>query len=443
MSQAKGTQHATRLSAVDAAALVASDMRLDYGFGVGQPDAFDEALAGRKDDLRGVQIRSCFSLRPRAVLEADPTGGHFHWLSWHFSGYDRKQADAGRGTYIPMNFGEAPDYYRRFVEPSDIAVIKTCPVDKDGNFNYSVSGTYLEAMLERAKTAIVETSETLPWAHGPLNGIHELQVDYVIDGESAPPPAIANPLATEIDRKIATHIAAEIEDGACIQIGVGGMPNAVCTILKEAGIRNLGVHTEMSVDGIMELYEAGLITGARKLTDPGKMVYTFAVGTQKLYDLIDHNPAIECHPVDYTNMPQIIMRNDNVVSINTTTQMDLQGQAVSESAGYRHLSGTGGQLQFVRGAYASKGGKSFMCLSSTYGKGGERKSRITAGLARGNVVTTPRTDIMYVVTEYGMVNLKGKSVAERAEALISIAHPDFREDLAREARDRNIIPKAL
>jgi acyl-CoA hydrolase len=246
---------------------------------------------------------------------------------------------------------------------------------------------------------------------------------------------------SEIDRRIATLIAAEIEDGSCLQIGIGAMPNAVCSMLKEAGVKDLGIHTEMMVDGMVELFEAGLITGARKAVDPGKAVYTFALGSRKQYALINDNPDILCRQVDYTNLPHIIMQNPRAVSINNTTQMDLQGQAASESAGHRHISGTGGQLQFVRGAYAAPEGKSFMCFSSTYTQNGKSESRIVVELTPGNVVTTPRTDIMYVATEYGMVNLKGKSVAERALALISIAHPEARESLEREAREKGLVPR--
>jgi acyl-CoA hydrolase len=217
------------------------------------------------------------------------------------------------------------------------------------------------------------------------------------------------------------------------------MPNAVCSLLKESGIKDLGVHTEMLTDGIIDLYKAGYITGARKALNPGKIAFTFALGTRSMYEALDRNADMMCCPVDYTNMPHIIMQNENVVSINSTTQIDLQGQAASESDGHRHISGTGGQLQFVRGAYASKGGKSFMCLPSTFERKGVRKSRIVLNLTQGNIVTTPRSDVMYVVTEFGIVNLKGKSVASRAKALISLAHPDFREQLEREAYENKLI----
>jgi len=427
----------------DAARLVRSGDWVDYGFGMGQPDLFDRALAVRRDELRGVHIRACLTFEPRAVLDADPAGDHFLWLNWHFSGYDRQQHDAGRCNYIPMNFGEAPDLYRRFVDPIDVVCIKTAPMDAHGWFNFGGAIGYTKALTERAKVLVVETCEAMPCVFGSEAGVHASAVDYVIDGGAGTIPEVTNPAPTDVDRRVAELIAAEIEDGACLQIGIGGMPNAVCALLREAGVRDLGIHTEMLVDGMIDLVEAGLVTGARKQIDPYEIVFTFAAGSRRQYDFIDRNPAVAGRPVDYTNLPQTIMRNDRVVSINNTTEIDLQGQAASESAGHRHLTGTGGQLQFVRGAYASRGGKSFMCLASTYEKGGTRRSRIVSSLTPGNIVTTPRTDVMYVVTEYGLVNLKGKSVAERARALIALAHPDFRESLAREARERNLVPKGF
>ncbi len=431
----------TTVSAEAAAAVVRSGDWVDYGFGMGQPDRFDRALAARAAELRDVRIRAAFSMRPRAVLEVDGGCEHFRWLNWHFSGYDRARHDEGRCDYIPMNFGEAPDYYRRFVDPIDVVCVKTCPLDQHGYFNFGGAVSYHKAASERAKVLIVETSRAMPHVQGSEASVHASEVDYVIDAGDDSVPEIGNPVATEVDRKVATLIAAEVGDGACLQIGVGGMPNAVCGLLKDAGVRDLGIHTEMLVDGMIELYEAGLVTGARKRIDRYQIVFTFAAGSRKQYDFIDHNPGLTSRPVDYTNLPHNIMQNDNVVSINNTTQIDLQGQAASESSGHRHISGTGGQLQFVRGAYASRGGKSFICLSSTYERHGRRESRIVSSLTHGNIVTTPRTDVMYVVTEYGLVNLKAKSVAERARALIGLAHPDFREALEREAREKNLLPR--
>ena len=434
---------AQTISGEQAASFVRSGMWLDYGTGLGQPDVFDKALAARGESLENVKIRSCLSMRPRAVAEGDPRGNHFFLFSWHFSGYDRKRHDAGRCNYMPLNLGEVPDYYRRFLAPVDIAILKTCPIDANGYFNFSAANLWHRAVVERAKLVIVEVSKSLPYVYGEDNGVHVSEVDYIVEGDDQPAPELPNPQPTEIDRAVARRIAAEIEDGSCLQIGIGGMPNAVCALLLESGVRDLGIHTEMLTDGIAELYNTGRITGACKKLDPGKIVYTFALGSSCMYATADRNADFRCNPVDYTNSPHIIMQNDRVVSINNTTQIDLQGQAASESDGHRHISGTGGQLQFVRGAYASKAGKSFICMASTYEKNGERRSRIVLNLTPGNIVTTPRSDVMYLVTEYGIVNLKGRSVAERAMAIISIAHPDFREPLEREAYEHRLIPRGV
>ena len=438
-----GSKQAKQITAAEAAALVRSGDWVDYGMSVGEPDLFDGALAARAAELRGVRVRGAVAVQPRRVAEVDPIGEHFLYESWHFSAYERKLHDAGRCHYIPMNFGEAPDYYRRFLPPIDVVCLKTCPMDEHGFFNFGAAVTTHKAVTERARILIVETSKAMPYVYGSEEAVHASEVDFVITGDDAPLAELRNPEPTEIDRKVAALIAAEVEDGACLQIGIGGMPNAVCAYLKETGVRDLGIHTEMFVDGMVDLIEAGLVTGARKRLDRFQTVFTFALGTQRQYDFIHRNPRIASKAVDYTNLPQNIMQNDKVFSINNTTQIDLQGQAASESSGSRHLTGTGGQLQFVRGAYASAGGKSFICLSSTYEKNGTRESRIVASLTPGNIVTTPRTDVMYVVTEYGLVNLKGKSVAERAKALIGLAHPDFCEALLREARLAKLLPKGF
>jgi acyl-CoA hydrolase len=434
---------AKSISADEAAGFVKSGMWLDYGTSLCQPDVFDRALGARIHELTNVKIRHCLTMRPRAVFDADPDGRHVYSFSLHYSAYDRRKHDDGRCNYIPVNLGEIPDYYRRFMDPVDVVVLKTCPLDEQGDFNLSAANLWHRAMIERARLVIVETSRGLPYVYGEETGLHVSEVDYVIQGDDAAAPELPNPPATKIDAAVAQRIAPEIEDGACLQIGIGGMPNAVCALLLETGVRDLGVHTEMLTDGLAALYKAGRITGARKRLNPGKIVYTFALGSRDLYATLDRNHDMHCCPVEYTNAPHIIMQNDHVISINNTTQIDLQGQAASESDGHRHISGTGGQLQFVRGAYASKGGKSFICLSSTYDKRGERRSRIVLNLTPGNVVTTPRSDVMFVVTEYGLVNLKGKSVAERAKGLIGIAHPDFRAGLERQAYEHRLIPHGV
>lgn len=437
------TASARCISASEAAAFVRSGDWLDYGAAMAQPDVFDQALAERVSELRNVNIRGCLSVRPRAVVEVDPGREHFNFFNWHFSGYDRKKSDAGLQHYIPCNLGEISDYYRRFIDPPDIMVIKTCPVDADGYFNFSAANLWLRAIASRAKVVVVEVNGALPYVHGVDNGLHVSEVDYIIEGDGQPVPELPNPAPTDADRAVARLIAAEVEDGACLQIGIGAMPNAVCSLLMESGARNLGVHTEMITDGIVDLYKAGIVTGSAKTLHPGKIVCSFGLGSRAMYKAIDNNPDISCQSVEATNLPQNIMKNDRLTAINNTTQMDLQGQAASESSGHRHISGTGGQLQFVRGAYASAGGKSFICMSSTYERPGVRQSRVVLSLTPGSIATAPRSDMMYVVTEFGMVNLKGKSIPERAKAMISLAHPDFRDHLEREARENGIIPRTF
>ena len=443
MSMRKAPARAQTITAAEAAGLVKSHHWLDYGACLVEPDVFDRALAARVDELTNVGIRSSLAAKPRAVLECDPEGKHFQWFSWHFSAYERAKSDAGVCYHMPPNLGELEDYYRRFIDPIDIVALKLRPVDRNGFFNAGISNGWMRALVERAKTLIVETSTAVPWVYGVGNSVHISEVDYIIEGDNEPLPELKSPPIAEVDRAVARMIAAEVEDGACLQIGIGGMPNAVCSLLRDSGAKDLGAHTEMLTDGLIELYQAGVLTGARKQLDPGKIVFTFGQGSQSMYDAVDRNPDMLCCGVGYTNLPHIIMQNDKVFSINNTTQMDLQGQAASESDGHRHISGTGGQLQYVRGAYASRGGKSFMCMSSLFEKKGIRKSRIVLNLTPGNIVTTPRTDTMYVVTEYGMVNLKGKSVADRARAMISLAHPDFREELERQALENRLIPRAI
>ncbi len=430
------------VDAQEAAALVKSGDWVDYGFGLGQPDLFDQALSARVKELRDVKVRGTLALKPRAAIEADPEARHLQYFSWYFSGLERKMHDRGLCQHIPMNFGETPDYYRRFVDV-DVAVLKTAPMDEHGFFNFGAAVTYHKAITERARKVIVETDAAMPYVFGVENAVHISAVHHVIDGGEGVMPELKNPPASAVDRRVAELIASEIEDGATIQIGIGAMPNAVCQLLAESPIGDLGVHTEMFVDSLLDLYEAGKVTGARKTLDRYQMSYTFAAGSARMYKFLDRNPACFAGPVDYTNLPHRIMQNDRAVAICNAAQIDLSGQACSESAGTRQISGTGGQLQFIRGAYASRGGKAFLCLASTYERAGRRASRIVARIDDGNIVTTPRTDVMYVVTEFGIVNLKGKSVPERARALIGIAHPDFREQLTREAREYGILPRAI
>ena len=342
-----------KVSADEAAAKVKSGDWVEYGFGLGQPDLFDRALAGRVQKLERVKIRGCLAMRPRAAAEADPEQRHLVYLSWYFSGLERKMYDRGLAHHIPMNFGEAPDTYRRFIDV-DVAVLKTAPMDEHGFFNFGPSVTYHKAISEKARTMIVETDPSVPYVFGIENAVHINDVEFVLDAGASAMPELKNPAASAVDRKVAELIAPEIPSGACIQIGIGAMPNAVCELLAVAPIKDLGIHTEMFVDSLVSLYQAGKVTGAHKATNRYQMAYTFAAGSKRMYDFLDRNAACFAGSVDYTNLPHRIMLNDCVISICNAAQIDLTGQACSESAGIRQISGAGGQLQFVRAAHRAR-----------------------------------------------------------------------------------------
>lgn len=428
-------------NADDVARLVNSGDVVDYGLGLTQPDVFDAALAAQKDRLSNVVVRGTLSIKARQVVEQDPDQKHFEFQSWHCSGYDRKKCELGQMSYLPFNLGEGPGIYRAYLK-SDLFVLKASTMDEKGYFNFGVSNTFAKANCDIAKRIVIETSDKLPVCLGSDNSIHISEVDAVIVGDNEALFELPSAEISDVDRQVASHVVPLIKDRSCLQIGIGGMPNAVCSALTHSDVKDLGIHTEMFVDSMVDLVEAGKITGKYKQTYIGKITYTFALGSQKMYDFIHNNDLCVSLPVNETNLTPYIAANDRVVSINNCLQVDMTGQVASESAGYRHISGTGGQLQFVRGAVQSKDGASFMCLSSRYyDKAGNGISRIVPGLSLGTVVTTPRTDVMYIVTEYGIVNLKGKSVPERALALISIAHPDDRQMLHKLACDNNILCK--
>ena len=413
---------------------------VDYGWCTNHPVALDRALATRKDELTDVKVRGGVTMWMPEIAKADDAGDHFTWNSWHCSGIDRKIIGKGMGFFAPMRYSELPRFYRENVTV-DVAMIQVTPMDSHGNFSYALAASHLADMLDKAKTIIVEVNQNLPWVYG-LTGceINIADVDYVVEGDN---PAVAQlgggGEPTDVDRAVAKLIVEQIPNGACLQLGIGGMPNTVGSMIAQSDLKDLGVHTEMYVDGFVDMALAGKLTGSRKALDKGRQVYAFAAGTQKLYDYINRNPAVMAAPVDYTNDVRVLAQLDNFISINNAIDMDLFGQVNAESAGLKHISGTGGQLDFVMGAYLSKGGKSFICMSSTVtGKDGTVKSRIVPTLAPGSIVTDPRSCVQYIVTEYGMVNLKGLSTWERAEAIISIADPQFREQLIQDAEKMGI-----
>lgn len=428
-------------TAEEAVKAVKSGDWVDYGWCTNQPVTLDKALAARKDELTGVRLRGGVTLWQPAVTEAEDAAEHFTWHSWHCTGIDRKIIAAGKGFFSPMRYSELPRFYRDGNVSVDVAMIQVTPMDAHGNFSYALGASHLADMLERAKVVIVEVNTNMPWIYG-LKGseISIEDVDMVVEGENPPVAQLgAGGAPTGVDRAVANLVVPEIPNGACLQLGIGGMPNTIGSMIAQSDLKDLSVHTEMYVDGFVDIALAGKITGRRKALDKGRQVYAFAAGTKKLYDYMERNPAVMAAPVDYTNDVRVIAQIDNFISINNAIDCDLFGQINAESAGTKHISGTGGQLDFCMGAYLSKGGKSFICMSSTVtGKDGSVKSRIVPTLTNGSIVTDPRSCAQYIVTEYGMVNLKGLSVWERAEALIGIAHPDFREQLIADAEKMRV-----
>lgn len=417
---------------------------VDYGWCVSHPVALDKALAARKDELQHVNLRGGVTMWMPEVCKAEDAGEHFTWNSWHCSGVDRKIIAKGMGFFMPLRYSELPRFYREGNLRTDVAMIQVTPMDIHGNFNFGISASHLAEMLASAKTIILEVNKNMPWVNG-LNGseINIRDVDMIVEGDNPPVASLGSAgEPTEIDKAVAKQIVEQIPNGACLQLGIGGMPNAVGNMIAQSDLKDLSVHTEMYVDAFVDIAEAGKITGRRKQLDKGRQVFAFAAGSEKLYRYIDSNPEVMGAPVDYTNDVRVISQLDNFISINNAINVDLFGQVNAESAGIKHISGTGGQLDFVMGAYLSNGGKSFICMSSAMtDKNGRLVSRILPTLQQGTITTDPRSSIQYLVTEYGMVNLKGATTWERAERIISIAHPDFRDDLIREAEKMKIWKK--
>ena len=427
-------------TAEEAVKVIKSGDWVDYAWGPVHPVALDRALAARKEELEDVKVRGGTTLWMPAICEDADAGDHFAWHSWHCSGVDRKIMKKGMGWFMPMRYSELPRFYRENLDPVDVVMMQVPPMDSHGNFSFSVAASHLWEMCRRAKCIIFEVNKNLPVVRGLFKTEWNIRdVTMVVEGENPRLAQLTDVPPTEVDRKVADLIVEQIPNGACLQLGIGGMPNTVGALIADSDLKDLGVHTEMYVDAFVDIARAGKITGARKNLDRGRQVFAFAIGTDKLYQYVDRNPDLMSAPVDYTNDVRVIAQLDNFISINNIVDLDLFGQLNAESAGTRHISGTGGQLDFVMGAYASQGGKSFICLSSTVtGKDGQVRSRIVPTLAEGSICTDPRSTVQYLVTEYGMVNLKGMNTWQRAEKIISIAHPDFREELIKAAERMHI-----
>ena len=425
-----------------AAALVKSGDWVDYGWTTGTPVAVDAAIAKRLPELKDVKFRGGILMWVPEIFKIENPAEHFSWNSWHMGGIERKAVAQGFSFYNPIRYSELPRYYRDMPEDVDVAVFQVAPMDNHGYFNFGPNASHMAAVCERSKKVIVEVNKNMPVCLGGSEvGVHIDDVDMIVEGDS---PAIAQlgggGAPTEVDQAVAKLIVEQIPNGACLQLGIGGMPNAVGSMIAQSDLKDLGVHTEMYVDAFVDISMAGKITGAHKQIDKGRQTYAFGAGTQKLYDFLDGNPACMSAPVDYTNDIRSISALDNFISINNAVDIDLFGQVNAESAGIKNISGAGGQLDFVLGAYLSHGGKSFICMSSSFmdKKTGQMQSRIRPTLANGSIVTDTRANVHYFVTEYGMVNLKGLSTWQKAEALISVAHPDFREQLIQEAEKMHI-----
>ncbi|HZJ84115.1 MAG TPA: acetyl-CoA hydrolase/transferase C-terminal domain-containing protein [Syntrophomonadaceae bacterium] len=427
------------ISADQAAQFVKSGDYVWYSEFAMFPEALDAALAKRVDELHNVNVRSVSFTKVPKIVEADPNREHFILEDWHFSKVSRELHKKGLCNYIPITYHQGPRIMKKYLENA-VVFIKVAPMDARGFFNLGTSNSTTPSAIAKARLVIVEVNNSVPnCLGGNSENIHINEVDYVVEGNNEPLLQLPEIEPQDLDYKIADYVMEEIEDGSCLQLGIGGLPNVIGAKIADSDLKDLGIHTEMLVDSCVDMYRAGRINGRRKSIDTHKMAYTFAMGTDKLYAFLDNNPMCASYPVNYTNDPRIIAMNNKVIAINNAIEIDLYSQVCSESVGTRHVSGTGGQLDFIFGAFSSKGGKGLICLSSTFTDSkGNVHSRIKPTLTPGAIVTVPRSIVHYVVTEYGIAQLKGKSTWQRAQALIDIAHPDLRDELVKAADEMNI-----
>ena len=427
-------------TADEAVKIIKSGDWVDYGFCAIQPRVLDEALARRAPELEDVKVRGGISLWKPAIFDIEDPARHIIFNSRHMSGVERHYIASGAGFYEPMRYSELPRYYYDHITPPDVAMFQVTPMDSHGYFNFGLSASHVCAVCEKAKVVIVEVNENLPWVYGGLDEcIHISDVDMIVEGPRGKLPSVKSPAASEAEMKIAEYVVQNMVDGSTLQLGIGSLPNAVGQMIAKSDLKGLGIHTEMLCDSYLDMYKAGKINNKRKTLDRYKSVFGFAIGSPDLYDWIRENPGVVTYPISYCNDPANVGKQDNFVSINNCISVDLYGQICAESSGTRQISGTGGQLDFLEGAALSNGGKAFICLTSAFtDKQGNVKSRINPLLTPGDIVTAPRSQAYYIVTEYGGVNLVGCSTWERAEKLVSIAHPMFRDDLIANAEKQGI-----
>lgn len=418
-----------RITVEQAIEKLKSNDRLLLGHAVGEPTTFMETLVKNKEKFENVEIVNLVYLGSGDYASKE-CEGHFKANTLFASAPNRKAIAEGRADFVPCFFSEVPVMLRDELLPADVYAFQCAPPDENGYVNLGTSVDYSLAAIETAKIVIAECNPRMPRTGGAAQ-VHIDNIDFMYDSPKElfgiNPPSIG-----ETEMKIGKYIADLIPDGATLQLGIGSMPDAILKFLGDK--KDLGVHTEMLADGIIDLVESGVINGSKKNTHKGKLVTTFIMGTRRLYDFVDGNPDVEVYPVDYTNNPYEIAKNDNVIAVNACIQVDLMGQVVADNIGLRQFSGVGGQVDFVRGARLSKNGKAIIAISSTTADG--KTSKIVPFLNEGAAVTTSRFDVDYIVTEYGVARLKGKNLRQRARLLIDIAHPDFRDELAVEFEKR-------
>ncbi len=427
------------VSAAEAARAVRSGDIVDYGFAAGFPELLDRALADRQGELRDVKVRGGLVLHPRIeVAECDPERKTFTYHSWHIGDYERQLQARGLCAFVPSILRLLPYYYRHHLR-TDVAFVPVSAPDEAGYMSLGLSNYLWRVIMGQARTVIFEINEHYPTLQG-LDGSHRVHVseaDYLVEGAHEPPPERIYGAPSATDKRIAEHVVALIPDGAALSLGVGGVPFAVACAIADSDLKDIGCHTGTISDAFLQIHKAGKLTNARKEIDRHRSVWNLAMGTRTLYDWLQAEPELfrpDC--VDYVHAPERIGELKNVVSINGGVEIDLLGQENAESAPGRQLSGTGGQLDFLEGAIRSAGGQGFICLNAARTiKDGTLKSNIVAAVAPGTTVSAPRGLVPNVVTEYGVAKLIGLPARERAEALIAVAHPSFREELTLQAKE--------
>jgi acyl-CoA hydrolase len=428
-----GSDYGKKISSLEeAVSVVKSGDRVYVSGNAASPLTLTRALAGRKDELRDVEITHVL-LAGDDPLSKPEMEGHFRHNSLFVGPADRKAINDGRADYVPVFLYEIPDLFYSGILELDVALLHVSPPDDYGYMSLGVECLASKAAADTAKLVVAEVNDKMPRTLGDCF-IHASEVDKIVEISRELPELLAKEI-TDVDRKIGQNIADLVEDDSTVQLGIGGIPNAALAAMHDK--KDLGIHTEMVSDGIIDAMEKGVITGAMKTLHPRKAVATFLFGSRRAYEYAHDNPAFEFHPVNYTNHPTVIARNEKMVAINSAVEVDLTGQVCSDSIGTRIYSGFGGQVDFIRGAAQSRGGKPIIALPATTKEGDT--SKIVPYLKQGAGVVTTRADVHYVVTEYGVASLHGKNLRQRARALIGIAAPQFRDELEKQAKARKLL----